>query len=525
MRHATIDPPVEPAVQDALSIHVTASEGYPAFERLCLAARQEIVAGFRIFDMSTGLRSDEGQAIGRDWFDLLLHVARRGVALRFVLSDFDAVVGTELHGMTWRTMRQAAALVELAGPGADIRFEASLHPAQVGALARVALWPRVDRMLRDRARRLLHLDRPRRLRFMSNHPHLSRMMMMGDDRVEPRRWPLPPLAPVTHHQKAAAIDGKVAYVGGLDLNERRWDTRAHDRASPETWHDVHATLRDPETARALRAHLDELAGVIALDAEPSDLGKTLLRTVSTKRRRGPLALSPKVKVHTIQDAILEGIARSQRLIYLETQFLRDRRVSKALARRARQVPGLELVVMLPARPEDVAFEGTRRIDARFGEFLQYLAIRRLRRAFRGRVFVGTLARRVTAQGAGRSVVHGAPLIYLHSKVSTFDDRLGVIGSANLNGRSLRWDTEVAIAIADPMQVARLRETCMGGVLGPGIDPAPYASLDGAVRAWQHLGLRNARTRPEAREGFVVPYLARPGRRFGRPLRAVPEEMV
>ena len=511
---------------DPLDIHVTAAEAYPAFERLCLSAREEIVAGFRIFDLSTRLRSEEGRAVGVDWFDLLLHVARRGVRLRLLLSDFDAVVGTELHGSTWRSVRQGAALAELAGPGADVRVQTSLHPAQVGALARVALWPRVDRMLRDRARRLLRLDRPRRRRFMSHHPHLSRLMMMGDDRVAPRRWPLPPLAPVTHHQKTAAIDGAVLYVGGLDLNERRWDTPAHDRPGPETWHDVQLTLRDPAAARAVRAHLAELEDVIHLRADPADLGDRVLRTVSTKRRRGPLALSPNEKVHTIADVLLDAIGRAERLIYLETQFLRDRRVSKALARRAREVPGLELVVVLPARPEDVAFEASRRVDARYGEFLQYLAIRRVRRAFRGRVFVGSPARPVTEQRAARWVVHGAPLIYVHSKVSTFDDALAVVGSANLNGRSLRWDTEVAVALRDPAQVARVRAACMGGILGPGVDPAPFARLDGgAVREWQRLALGNARARPEARRGFVLPHLATPARRFGRSIPAVPEEMV
>ena len=41
---------------------ITADEAWPAFERAVLAARKHVVAGFRIFDLSTGLRSAEARA-------------------------------------------------------------------------------------------------------------------------------------------------------------------------------------------------------------------------------------------------------------------------------------------------------------------------------------------------------------------------------------------------------------------------------------------------------------------------------
>ena len=532
MHRATIDRGIDadapPNRVGRVDVLVTAGMAYPVFERLVLAAEREIVAGFRIFDMRTKLRSAEGLAVGEDWFDLLLHVARRGVAINLLMSDFDAVVGTELHGLTWETMRQGAALAELArqsNPDARVRVHASLHPAEVGWAARLMLWPRVDRLLRDKAARLLRLDEPRRARFLQGHPHLSRLLMVGGGNPGPRRWPLPPLAPVTHHQKVAVLDGETVYVGGLDLNERRWDTPDHARPAPETWHDVQVLRRDPVAAGALRTHLVEMVDVIHRRAEPSPMAGGILRTLSAKRRSGPLALSPKPKVAEIREAILAGIAEARDVIYLETQFLRDRRVAGALARAARRRPGLNLVILLPARPEDVAFEASRRSDARFGEFLQTLGIRRIRKAYRGRVFIGALARPVTAQGSGNDVLHGAPIVYLHSKVSVFDDRLAIVGSANLNGRSLTWDTEVAIALRDPAEVRAVRDTCMGAVLA--LDPVPEAfhAAGQTASAWQRLALGNARKRPEERQGFVVPYLARPGARFGRRLPSVPEEMV
>lgn len=57
------------------------------------------------------------------------------------------------------------------------------------------------------------------------------------------------------HQKYALIDGRIAFVGGLDLCDSRWDTRAHDPADPrrrdvrgspyKAFHDIQVALRGP----------------------------------------------------------------------------------------------------------------------------------------------------------------------------------------------------------------------------------------------------------------------------------------
>ncbi|MGB4910319.1 MAG: phosphatidylserine synthase, partial [Tabrizicola sp.] len=88
-----------------VEILVTAAEAYPALERAFLSARAEILAGFRVFDLKTRLRSPEALVIGQTWFDLVIHTLRRGVAIRIVLSDFDPVARPRLHRATWRTVR------------------------------------------------------------------------------------------------------------------------------------------------------------------------------------------------------------------------------------------------------------------------------------------------------------------------------------------------------------------------------------------------------------------------------------
>jgi phospholipase D1/2 len=509
---------------DACQVLVTAEEAYPAFERAVLSAKREVLGGFRIFDLSTRLRSPEAREIGEDWFDLLLHKVGQGVRIHLLISDFEPVYGTELHGGTWMTVRAGVALRELAPDPSLVDIRASLHPAGVGLVPRLLLMPRVTGALRHHLRRIRGMGKGERESFLRKHPHLSSLFLRSTNQLRPRRWPLPPLWPVTHHQKAAAIDGEWLYIGGLDLDERRWDTKRHERPADETWQDVQLLLRDRAGAEALATHLATLPAVIRGALPPPDLGGHILRTLSASRKREVLTLSPKPLRAEIKGAILEGIAGAREFIYLETQFLRDRSLAKALARQAEKEPGLTLIAVIPGAPEDVAFEGATREDARYGEWLQWRCVRRLRRAYRGRVFIGSPARRVTAQGRGRSVLFGAPIIYVHSKVSIFDDELAIVGSANLNGRSLYWDTELAVALHGPARVRPVRERLMCHMLGSAADEE-HLDPKTAVQAWQRLARANVARRPEEREGFVLPYLSRPARLFGRKIPAVPEEMV
>ena len=527
MSHPMKGEPDPEAAPGAARFLVTAHEAFPAFEEAVLDARAEVVAGFRIFDLSTRLRSPRARAVGVDWFDLLLHRARAGVALHFLLSDFDPLVGEPLHALTWRSMRMIAALREVAPRGAVVTATAALHPARLAIAARLALWPQVQVLLTQRVRAIEALSDAARDRFLHDRPGLAEMIARERHRVRPRRLRLPRLAPVTHHQKVAAIDGRVVYAGGLDLNERRYDDWRHDRPGEETWHDVQMLRWDPAAARAARDHILSFVAATHREGKPSEGGGHVLRTLSMRGRGSKRLFSPRSLLREIEDEIVAGIRGARRLIYLESQFLRDRHVTRALSRAARRSPELELFVVLPGAPEDVAFEGSRRIDARFGEFLQARCVRKLREAYGSRVFIGAPVQKRASRSRGRDSLHGAPLIYVHAKVCLFDDDRGIVSSANLNGRSMRWDTEFGLPIRGEAEVAGLRRRLLAHWLAEGPEPDPSPLLDPArcVRAWRRLADENARRAPEARRGLLVPYLNGPGARFGRDLSIVPEEMV
>jgi len=251
----------------------------------------------------------------------------------------------------------------------------------------------------------------------------------------------------------------------------------------------------------------------------------MLRTLSRKRRNTAFHMSPRTVLSKIEQAHLDMIAKAQHLIYLESQYFRSRVIAKALAHAARDKPGLKLILVLPAAPDDVAFEHSTKSDARFGEYLQSRCVGKVTRAFGKRCLVMSPARPVSLDSdSGRAAHFKAPMIYLHAKVSIFDDTDAIVSSANLNGRSMRWDTEVGMHLTDPQTVATLKKRSFDHWLPQDATP-DYYDLQTAVSAWRKLAVRNAKLEPEQRAGFVLPFPIAPARRFGRNLPVVPEELV
>lgn len=508
-------------------ILLTAAEAYPALEGAFLDARHEIWASFRVFDPATKLHSARAKAIGTTWFDLVQHVLARGVRLNLVIADFDPCARPDLHRGTWRSLRMLHAAAELAGPGARLTLRAALHPARTGILPRLLFWPVVARKLLHEAASLNDLDPGRRRAALRDMPGLARLMRHGvQGKCTPKLLGFPQLWPATHHQKLAVFDRRQLYIGGLDLDDRRFDTPEHRREGSDTWHDVQLMMEGPVVAEA-QAHLESFADVVAGKADPPPQ-RRLLRTLARKRRFNLFRFGP----HPVAQEILSGhemlIRRSRKLIYLETQYFRDTGLARALARAARANPDLGLILILPAAPDDVAFEGADSLDARYGEFLQARALRIIGSAFGPRLFVGGAAQPRHAaplpDGNGRDRMNGAPLVYIHAKVSVFDDTAAIVSSANLNGRSLHWDTEAGVFLHRREDAAALRERTMRHWLPRDAGPG-FLSLDEGVAHWRALALSNARKPPDARKGFILPYDLRAAEEFGQAVPIVPEAMV
>ena len=486
------------------TVLITAEEAFPEFERKVLQAEHSILAGFRIFDMNTRLRSPEAREIGETWFDLLAHVVSRGVSFDLTVSDFDPVMATSLHEASWRTVRQGAALAEVVGDHRDlVRVRADMHAAVAGMVPRLAFLPSVLR---------------RKKKALETRKDAS----AGGHAAHLKSKPVPELHTVTHHHKLAVIDDTYLYVGGLDLNDRRFDTTDHDRPSSETWSDVQVMVQGDAVAQA-RQHLEEFTSIAHGTTPPSKL-PDLPRTLSRPRRIQFPYLSPRTVLDEIETSHIDAFERARHLIHIETQYLRSSRIAEAMANAAQKNPDLHAIVILPTAPDVLIHDGNDGLDTRYGISQEHDAVATLQDGFGLRIALATPVRPEMAQRPGATTLAGSEMIHVHSKVLIRDADEVMIGSANLNGRSLRWDTEAAVRTTDPDQVLAARKKLLGHwwFKKP---PARAFDPETLFGWWSHEIRKNAVMQPTSRSGFLVPYNAKATANLEQRLPGVTEDIV
>ncbi|MEK0083785.1 VTT domain-containing protein [Benzoatithermus flavus] len=277
-----------------------------------------------------------------------------------------------------------------------------------------------------------------------------------------------------HHEKLVVIDGRLAFVGGIDLTAGRWDTPAHRPREPRRgigpnderppFHDLMLMLEGP-----VAADLEELARERWRVASGEDLPPTRapadapspwpdhvapwFRDVAVGIARTRPSGRGWTPVREIERLYARAVAAAERTVYIENQYLTADRIAAALAERARQVPGLEAVIITPTRCEGLLETAVMDVGrARF--------IRRLRSGF-GSERLRVLYPEVGSEDGERIAVN------VHTKLLIVDDRFLCLGSANLANRSMGLDTEIDVAIeAEPEDAAvrgairRLRDTLL-----------------------------------------------------------------
>ncbi|ATY34114.1 phospholipase D-like domain-containing protein [Sphingomonas psychrotolerans] len=280
------------------------------------------------------------------------------------------------------------------------------------------------------------------------------MRWMLHPRIHPRLDSSHPPG-ASHHQKIVVIDDCLAFCGGIDMTNKRWDTRGHrddepgrvdpDGATYMPWHDASTALQGP-VARALGELCRErweLSGGKPI-APPPARAACWPEILTPHFTDVPAAISrtqPEMKgveaVHEIEQLYLDLIARAEQWIYAESQYFASRRIAEAIARRLDEPDGPEIVIVNPEQAdgwlEQVAMDTAR---ARLVEALR-------RRDTHGRL---RIYHPFTAGGAP---------IYVHAKILVIDDLVLRVGSSNFNNRSLRLDTECDVTIeAGPAEAAK-----------------------------------------------------------------------
>ena len=331
-----------------------------------------------------------------------------------------------------------------------------------------------------------------------------------------------------HHEKTVVVDGRVAFVGGIDLTALqgdRHDEEHHPPRHPLGWHDVAVRLEGPAVSDVAR-HFVQRWNEVTSDhlAEPrsepepqphrqpaaaaaigpqraGDVEVQVLRTVPERiysfSRRGEFS---------ILAAYLRALRAAERFIYLENQFLWSPEVVDVLCERLARPPRdqFRVLLLLPARPNNGA-------DTTRGQ------LGRLLEADGGSHRL--LATTISAHDGSTS----AP-VYVHAKVGIVDDRWLTVGSANLNEHSLFNDTEMNVLTCDPGLAlsTRLRlwaehtEQPVGAV-----DGDPHTVID---EVWRPIAEEQARRRredlPPTHRLRLLEHVSRRADRLQGPLRGL-----
>jgi phosphatidylserine/phosphatidylglycerophosphate/cardiolipin synthase-like enzyme len=307
------------------------------------------------------------------------------------------------------------------------------------------------------------------------------------------------------HQKCATVDGRIAFVGGIDLAVQhsgdfdRWDTPSHPfeskirstdlGVSPHPWHDVHLLLTGapaadiehnirqrweesdlswwrkltPPLKHLARTYTDEHRQMVAEQSKKQEANELrgvgpdlpgaaarvqVVRTIPAITYR----FAPK-GINTIAESYIRALHQARNYIYIETQYLWREGLSSFI------IPGLGIESRYMRGLFDGLVEAARRgvtiamvlpDHPNIGRGVTDRSIERLLREAPEAAAEGRLRFFCLASSEGRSqdnLMRYRP-VYVHAKVSMVDDCWATIGSANLNSRGMSHDAELNLAVLD-----------------------------------------------------------------------------
>jgi phosphatidylserine/phosphatidylglycerophosphate/cardiolipin synthase-like enzyme len=300
----------------------------------------------------------------------------------------------------------------------------------------------------------------------------------------------------SHHQKFVVTIASgicTAFCGGIELVGNRFDTPAHeptpgapvDPAGVTGWHDVQVELQGPaaldveQTFRS-RWNAPERASIHSTNPEPISTASPLspasgqlpvqvLRTFAC--RGGKFStIAPKGE-QSILHVYLKAIRNAKRYVYIEDQYL----VSPEIADAIKQVlPNIEAFIAVVPRRVDEA-----ELVAEAINFNRAAFVKTLSDVDASKVLVCDLVQPET----GRA-------IFVHSKVLIIDDEVAVIGSANVNHRSMTHDSELSVAVVnastgpDMNFVQRLRVQLWAEHLGLEAETTVLDEISASIQTWR-----------------------------------------
>jgi cardiolipin synthase len=264
----------------------------------------------------------------------------------------------------------------------------------------------------------------------------------------PLPWRMPFLN-LRSHRKILAVDGRVAFTGGLNIGA---ENLTGDRPDQPVY-DTHFMVVGPVVAQLIEAfaddwlfatgqRLDRDAWFPVLESE----GNCVARVVTS---------GPDQDVEKIEFMILEAVACARASVKIMTPyFLPDERIITALA--LASLRGAEVDVVLPERSNHPAVD------------------------YATRVQIGPLL-------AAGCCIWTHPPPFDHSKLATVDGVWSLIGSSNWDMRSFRLNFELDLEVYDPVLARAIGERIVARqgsritAAGLGARSLPLVLRDSAAR--------------------------------------------
>ena len=264
----------------------------------------------------------------------------------------------------------------------------------------------------------------------------------------------------THHQKFVIIDGRLAFVGGMDICSSRWDDRYHLAENPERvdvdgtpygcYHDIQTYHTGPVVGVLLALFMRRWAdsGAEPLRLAPPEPHLPFqdphafpmpVSQVAVSRTYAPVPQTGSKEIHEIRHLFVDAILSADRLIYLENQYFSSQAVYWALIARMSMAdrPKLQIILILPDR---LPFTEELFLGLPQMKMLESLQLVAQKTGHAMSVYSSALV----DQGKRK-------MTFIHSKLLLIDDRFLTIGSANTTNRSMALDTELNVSweAADP----------------------------------------------------------------------------
>jgi cardiolipin synthase A/B len=233
--------------------------------------------------------------------------------------------------------------------------------------------------------------------------------------LPPRLWPPMLHGNLRNHHKLLVVDGTRAWMGGMNISERHYVKSAKDPSS-----DLHFRVEGPVVAQLEVVFADNwrfAAGepLAAAASVPAPCGTVHCRALTD---------GPNDAVDRLQLLLLAALSNAHRRVSIMTPyFIPTPELSGAL--QAAALRGVDIDIVLPKRSDQWWVDGA--------------------------------TRRWLEQLAGRSIqVYYRPAPFSHTKLFLMDDYYAIVGSANLDPRSLRLNFELVLEVYDEALVKTLQ---------------------------------------------------------------------